>query len=224
MHFSGCNLYRQQAALTLGWSRRCNFLYWQQLALTLGWSHRCNFLYWQQLVLTLPHHVGEAPQSWLEWIAHWPGGITISTWDCHILISQYLHQSTGMLLSAWRVCQLHRLRKGNQSLLWLLYYDGVGANARDPWLLVQGSNISPQSHCQEDQLEEIWRISWYLHSVDNRSLLARGDQGYHHLQRVKPVVEALKGDFWQFTNLDPISLLMRQWYPSRVSCTLIHNS
>ena len=42
------------------------------------------------------------------------------------------------------------------------------------------------------RFEEILR---YLHFVDNRSLPARGDPGYHRLQRVKPVVDALKGRF-----------------------------
>ena len=100
-----------------------------------------------------------------------------------------------MLLSVWRERQLHgpqtKRRSGLTlaSALWLVRMPEI----HDYWSKDPTFRHSPIAEkISRKRFEEILR---YLHFVDNRSLPARGNPGYHRLQRVKPVVDVLKGRF-----------------------------
>ncbi len=61
---------------------------------------------------------------------------------------------------------------------------------RDYWSRDPTFHYSPiADRISRKRFEEVAR---YLHFVDNQSLPARGDPGYHRLQRVSPVVDAVK--------------------------------
>jgi len=64
---------------------------------------------------------------------------------------------------------------------------------RDYWSSSDTFHYSPiASRISRKRFEEISR---YIHFVDNESLTARGSPGYHRLQRVKPIIDALRERF-----------------------------
>ena len=64
---------------------------------------------------------------------------------------------------------------------------------RDYWSLSEYFRYVPiADRITRDRFEEITR---YLHFVDNDSLPARGEEGYSRLQKVDPVISALKTNF-----------------------------
>ena len=64
---------------------------------------------------------------------------------------------------------------------------------RDYWSANEKLRYAPiADKISRDRFEEITR---YLHFVDNDSLPSRGEEGYSRLQKVKPVVSALKQKF-----------------------------
>ena len=64
---------------------------------------------------------------------------------------------------------------------------------RDYWATDNVFHYAPiASRISRQRFEEISR---YLHFVDNTTLLARGTQGYHRLQRIKPVIDYLRERF-----------------------------
>ena len=64
---------------------------------------------------------------------------------------------------------------------------------RDYWSMNETFHYAPiASRISRNCFEE---ITCYLHFVDKRTLPARGHPGYHRLQLVKPVVDALKVRF-----------------------------
>ena len=64
---------------------------------------------------------------------------------------------------------------------------------RDYWATDDVFHYAPiASRISRQRFEEISR---YLHFVDNTTLLARGTQGYHRLQRIKPVIDYLRERF-----------------------------
>ena len=61
---------------------------------------------------------------------------------------------------------------------------------RDYWSRDQRLHYSPISdRISRDRFEEITR---YLHFVDNSTLPNRGEPGYHRLQKVQPIIDAVK--------------------------------
>ena len=61
---------------------------------------------------------------------------------------------------------------------------------RDYWSRDQRLHYSPISErITRDRFEEITR---YLHFVDNSQLPSRGEEGYHRLQKVMPIIEIVK--------------------------------
>ena len=64
---------------------------------------------------------------------------------------------------------------------------------RDYWSVCEYFRYAPiADRITRDRFEEITR---YLHFVDNDSLPARGEEGYSRLQKVDPVISALKTNF-----------------------------
>ena len=64
---------------------------------------------------------------------------------------------------------------------------------RDYWSRDELLHYSPIARrISRARFEEISR---YFHLVDNTALLARGTPGYHRLQKVKPIVDTVKGNF-----------------------------
>ena len=170
--------------------------------------------------------MGEAPQTWLAWIAHWLGGITTSTWACHILTSQYLHQPTGTLLSAWREHQLHgpqmKRRSGLTlaSALWWGWCECQRSAITGP-RIQHFATVPLQRRLAGRDLKKsrdtstLWITDPFRPEATQATIASKGwNLWWMHW----------RGDFWQFINLDPISLLMRQRYPSRVVHRyVIHN-
>ena len=61
---------------------------------------------------------------------------------------------------------------------------------RDYWSTDPRLHYAPiASRISRHRFEEISR---YLHFVDNTSLPLRGEEGYHRLQKVQPVIDAIK--------------------------------
>ena len=72
---------------------------------------------------------------------------------------------------------------------------------RDYWSRDEKLHYTPiASRITRDRFEEVTR---YLHFVDNTSLPARGEDGYHRLQKVLPIINLLKERFLKSYNPHP---------------------
>ena len=85
---------------------------------------------------------------------------------------------------------------------------------RDYWARDAKLHYSPiASHISRD------RLSRYLHFVDNSALPSRDEPGFHQLQKVLPVVTALKERFVRCYNPHPQNSIDEAMIPYKGICT-----
>ena len=76
---------------------------------------------------------------------------------------------------------------------WGLRSSWAATEIRDYWSTNEYLRYAPiAERISRDRFEEITR---YLHFVDNEFLPARGEEGFYRLQKVEPVISALKVNF-----------------------------
>ena len=65
-------------------------------------------------------------------------------------------------------------------------------------------------------------ISQYLHFIDNTTLPLRDEPGFHQLQKVMPIITAMRDKFEDNYNPHPQNSIDEAMIPFKGTCTLLH--
>ena len=82
--------------------------------------------------------------------------------------------------------------KRDQGIHWVSDPNGHKPTARDQRLLGKRRQAAIWSHCITDLSQQVWGDQPISSSADNSQLPARGEQGYGRLQKVQPIITAMK--------------------------------
>ena len=113
------------------------------------------------------------------------------------LVMTWLTLSSGrptrMLSNAWqRLVKCGPHSSLDQGIHWIPHFDGINRlpEMRDYWSKDEKLHYSPIA--SQISRSRFGAITRHLHFADNRKLPSRGEPGYNRLQKVQPIITAVK--------------------------------